>query len=73
MPTYIMTLRALHLIKEYVRPITRPYWRTFERVIKTEIFITDASELFNLCNKFSDYENNLLAKKIKLIIWTIKY
>ena len=37
--------RALHLINEYVRPITRPDWRTFERTINPEVFITEIRDL----------------------------
>ena len=45
MPTCVMPVRALILIHEYVRPITRPDWRTFERTINPDIFITQLRDL----------------------------
>ena len=42
---FVMPVRALHLIKEYVRPITRPDWRTFERPINPDTFITQLRDL----------------------------
>jgi len=38
--------RALHLIREYSKPITRPDWRTFERSITTNIFIHEIDTLY---------------------------
>ena len=37
--------RALKLIHEYARPVTRPDWRTFERPITPEIFIVQVRDL----------------------------
>jgi len=37
--------RALQLINEYVRPITRADWRTFERLITPEVFISQLRDL----------------------------
>jgi hypothetical protein len=37
--------RALNLIRDYVRPVTRPDWRTFERPINPEIFIEQLRDL----------------------------
>jgi len=45
MSNCVMPLRALHLIQEYVRPLTRPDWRTFERTINPDIFITQLRDL----------------------------
>jgi hypothetical protein len=45
MPICVIPSRALNLINEYVRPITRPDWRTFERTINPEIFITQLRDL----------------------------
>jgi hypothetical protein len=42
---FVMPVRALHLIKEYVRPVTRPDWRTFERPINPDTFITQLRDL----------------------------
>ena len=45
MPTFVIPARALNLIHEYVRPITRPDWRTFERTINPDIFIEQLRDL----------------------------
>ena len=37
--------RALQLIRDYVRPVTRSDWRTFERPITPEIFIEQLRDL----------------------------
>ena len=37
--------RALQIINEYVKPITRPDWRTFERSITHEVFISQLRDL----------------------------
>ena len=37
--------RALQLINEYTRPITRPDWRSFERIINSEVFIDEIRDL----------------------------
>lgn len=35
----ILPLRVLQLIKEYSRPVTRPDWRIFQRIMDTSYFI----------------------------------
>ncbi len=41
----MLPVRALTLIHEYIQPITRADWRTFERPITPEIFITQLCDL----------------------------
>ena len=49
MPNYKLPSRALQLISEYSKPITRGDWRTFTR-ITMEKYIKDKDEL-DFCNK----------------------
>ena len=46
LPCRALPCRALHLIREYSKPITRPDWRTFERSITTNIFINEIDTLY---------------------------
>jgi hypothetical protein len=48
--------RALQLIHEYVQPITRPDWRSFERIINPEVFITEIRDLTVM------YKSNLFMR-----------
>ena len=43
----MLPLRALRLISEYSKPITRDDWRTFERAITTNEFINEIDTLYN--------------------------
>ena len=43
----MLPLRALRLISEYSKPITRVDWRTFERAITTNVFIDEIDTLYN--------------------------
>lgn len=40
-----LPIRALNLIADYSRPVTRGDWRTFDRRITPEIFITQLRDL----------------------------
>ena len=44
-PSHVVPLRALQLIHEYSKPITRSDWRTFERTINPEVFINEIRDL----------------------------
>lgn len=39
LPLRLLPLRALHLISEYSKPLTRPDWRTFNPLIPIEEYI----------------------------------
>ena len=43
----MLPCRALRLISEYSKPITRGDWRTFERAITTNVFIDEIDTLYN--------------------------
>ena len=43
----MLPLRALRLISEYSKPITRDDWRTFERAITSNVFIDEIDTLYN--------------------------
>lgn len=43
----MLPCRALHLISDYSKPITRPNWRTFERAITNNVFINEIDTLYN--------------------------
>jgi len=45
MPKRILPTRALQLIREYSKPITRGDWRTFPRIIN-EIYLKNMDELY---------------------------
>ena len=36
-----LPLKALKMIREYSKPVTRPDWRTFKRTINPNLFIED--------------------------------
>ena len=47
LPCRALPCRALHLISDYSKPITRPNWRTFERAITNNVFINEINTLYN--------------------------
>jgi hypothetical protein len=47
----ILPFKAVRLIREYSKPVTRPDWRTFERGISIDTYIKDIIYL----NKFKTY------------------
>ena len=49
----VLPVRALQLIHDYTRPATRADWRTFERNINPDLFITEIRNLTIL------HKNNL--------------
>ena len=46
--------RALKLISEYSKPLTRPDWRTFIRTLSKKIFLKEIQKLNN-CNTLGIY------------------
>jgi hypothetical protein len=61
--------RALQLISEYSKPITRPDWRTFPRTITKNIFFYESNNLneglYNIVRKNKyDYIYSMSKKKI---------
>ena len=54
--------RALQLIHEYSKPVTRPDWRTFQRKIHTIYFI-QSIEIFNELNVFKIVKKNMLLSQ----------
>ena len=64
--------RALHLINEYVKPITRPDWRTFERPITPEVFISQLRDLTILHKSIlfmTAYNNMRYSEFHTMYIW----
>lgn len=47
----VLPVRVLQLIHDYVRPVTRSDWRTFERRITPDLFITEIRDLTILHKK----------------------
>jgi hypothetical protein len=48
LPLYnALPCRALKLISEYSKPLTRGDWRTFERAITNNVFINEIDTLYN--------------------------
>jgi hypothetical protein len=64
--------RALQLINEYVKPITRPDWRSFERSITPEVFISQLRDLTILHKSIlfmTAYNNMRYSEFHTMYIW----
>ena len=49
LPNRALPSRAVKLISEYSKPLTRPDWRTFIRTLSKNIFLNDIQKLIK-CN-----------------------
>ena len=58
LPSRPLPCRAVDLIGEYSKPLTRPDWRTFQRTITPNIFINEINALYRLKRTYKLY--NLL-------------
>ena len=68
LPSIALPSRAVELIREYSKPLTRPDWRTFPR-ITTKIFMDDILEinkkLYNIiCKNKYDYIYSMTKKEL---------
>jgi hypothetical protein len=52
----MLPYKALNLIREYSKPLTRPDWHTFERSITTNIFINEIDTLYKFERNCSLYK-----------------
>lgn len=54
LPHRALPSRAVQLISEYSKPLTRPDWRTFIRLLSKKIFLKEIQKLNN-CNTLGIY------------------
>jgi hypothetical protein len=54
LPNRALPSRAVQLISEYSKPLTRPDWRTFIRTLSKNIFFKEIQKL-NKCNTLGIY------------------
>jgi hypothetical protein len=59
LPINLLPIVALNLIKEYSKPLTRPDWRTFERIMRIENY------MFHIQYKFCVYHSPLYSLVVK--------
>ena len=55
----ILPNKVLNLIKEFSKPVTRPDWRTFERIMSIENF------MFNIQYKFCVFHSPIYSLVLK--------
>jgi hypothetical protein len=55
----LLPIRALNIINEYSKPLTKPDWRTFERIMTIENF------MFNVQYKFCVYHSPIYSLVVK--------
>ena len=57
LPTYVLPINALRIIKEYSKPVTRPDWRTIRNLTQYSLFLDIKNDIHKNSLYYNTYKS----------------